>query len=62
MVVFVLASDSNEGAWLWSSLTWHLVPESIDNEREERVRVNVSGCYNDRCVCIHVCLCLHVRH
>lgn len=44
MVVFVLASDSNEGAWLWSSLTWRLVPESIDNEREEKLRVKVSVC------------------
>lgn len=36
MVVSVLASHSNEGALLWSSHD-SLVPESIDNEREERV-------------------------
>lgn len=59
MVVIVLASDSNEGALLWSSLTWSLVPESIDNEREERVCV--SGRSNDSEVCVHVCLCLHAR-
>lgn len=61
MVVIVLASDSNECALLWSSLTWSLVPESIDNEREERVCVNVSGRSNDSEVCIHVYLCLHAR-
>ena len=61
MVVIVLASDSNEGALLWSSLTWSLVPESIDNKREERVCVSVSGRSNDSEVCVHVCLHLHAR-
>lgn len=62
VVVIVLASDSNEGALLWSSLTWSLVPESIDNEREERVCVSVSGRSNDSEVCVHACLCLHAKH
>lgn len=56
MVVTVLASDSKEGALLWSSLTWSLEPESIDNEREERVCVSVSGRSNDSELCVHVCV------
>lgn len=42
MVVTVLASDSNEGALLWSSQNC-LVPESIDNKRDERACVSVRG-------------------
>lgn len=59
MVVIVLGSDSNEGALLWSSFTWSLVPESIDNEREERVRV--SGRSNDSEVCVYMCVCVCMR-
>lgn len=52
VVVIVLASDSNEGALLWSSLTRSLVPGSIDNERDERVCVSVVGALMTvRCVC-----------
>lgn len=51
MLVTVLASDSNEGALLWSSQNC-LVPESIDNKREER------ACECERCVnmCVSVCM------
>lgn len=61
VVVIVLASDSNEGALLWSSLTRSLVPGSIDNERDERVCVSASGRSNDSEVCVHMCVCVCMR-
>lgn len=58
MVVFVLVSDGNDGALLWSSLMWRLVPESIDNEREERVHVNVHVGALMTAVYMCVCVCM----
>lgn len=48
MVVIALASDSTEAASLWSRLTCRLVPESISNERAERVCALMTV----RCVCV----------
>lgn len=54
MVVIVLVSNGNVCVLLWSCHKWSSVPESIDNEREERVCVSVSGCFNNSEVYTHV--------
>lgn len=60
VVVIVLVSGGNEAASPWSSLTWRLVPQSTDNEREQRVHVRRSALMTETSTCTSGSVCSSV--